>query len=416
MNETPINSQPDKSRKGRPRILFVCFADSTHSQSWISLLDNSEFDVRVFASNVASSDYYPPLVWNFPTYCTVRPDRRQGSEKVFSLLPNRPAPLLYASRWLERKFYLTARYLRWIILRWQPDIVHSLRLYPEAWLTHQVLQYVLQNRRPRWIVSTWGSDLNVFSDQPPHQDQVKPILENCDGFFADCRRDLNKAISLGLSESKLALPDPVPGTGGLQPDDFLDARLSHSNRNLIVVPKAYDAPFHKTAVILEALRMVENALDDYEVHLLMCSDEVRMWLSRMPQKIRSRLHAHQTIPHDEFLKMLKRTRVVIAPSLSDGTPNVMLEAMASGALPLMSPIDSIEEWIADGQNGLLAPALRADLIAEALLRALRDDELFERAQRINWDLVSRRANRDSISQQVADYYQRVADNAKTFSS
>jgi glycosyltransferase involved in cell wall biosynthesis len=196
----------------------------------------------------------------------------------------------------------------------------------------------------------------------------------------------------------------VPGTGGLRQDDFLNARSNHSNRNLIIVPKAYDAPFHKTVVILEALRMVGDALDDYEIHLLMCSDEVRMWLSRMPEKIRRRLHAHETIPHDEFLKMLERTRVVIAPSLSDGTPNVMLEAMASGALPLMSPIDSIQEWIEDGYNGLLAPALRADLIAEALLRGLRDDELLERAQRINGDLVSHRANRDIIREQVLDYY------------
>lgn len=93
---------------------------------------------------------------------------------------------------------------------------------------------------------------------------------------------------------------------------------------------------------------------------------------------------------------------MIATSLSDGTPNVMLEAMAAGALPLMSPIDSIQEWIEDGRNGLLAPALYPDRIAVALGRALTDHELWDAARQVNWQIVSQRANRKRIRQQVLD--------------
>jgi glycosyltransferase involved in cell wall biosynthesis len=371
----------------------------------MSLLDKTEFDVRAFASPAPSSAQYPPVVWKFPTYSTVRPDKERGPEKIISLLPNRPAPVLSIAQWLDRRFYLTARYLRWIILKWKPDVIHSLRLYPEAWMSCQVLQYVPRNRRPKWIVSSWGSDIDVFADEPERRTQLEMMMRDCDGFLADCRRDINKALAAGLSESKVALKDPVPVTGGLCLDDFQDARSNHRNRNLILLPKAYEAPFNKTVLILEALGLVGNALEGYEVHLLMCDHEVRMWLNRMPEALRRLLHPHPTLPHEESLKLVKRSRVLVAPSLADGTPNVMLEAMASGALPLMSPIDSIKEWIEDGRNGLLAPALRADRIAEALLRALRDDELLERAQRINWDLVGRRADRDIIREQVLDYYQ-----------
>jgi glycosyltransferase involved in cell wall biosynthesis len=102
--------------------------------------------------------------------------------------------------------------------------------------------------------------------------------------------------------------------------------------------------------------------------------------------------------------MLGRARVMIATSLSDGTPNVMLEAMAAGALPLMSPLESIQEWIEDGRNGLLAPALHPDRIAAALRRALTDNELWHAAQQANRQIASQRANRECIRPQVLDYY------------
>jgi hypothetical protein len=34
----------------RPRLLLVCYANSAHALSWISLLDQSGFDVRVFST------------------------------------------------------------------------------------------------------------------------------------------------------------------------------------------------------------------------------------------------------------------------------------------------------------------------------------------------------------------------------
>ncbi len=88
----------------------------------------------------------------------------------------------------------------------------------------------------------------------------------------------------------------------------------------------------------------------------------------------------------------------------DGTPNFMLEAMAAGALPILSPIDLIQEWITDGENGLLAHALYPDQVAAAVRRALLDDGLFERAQRLNWEIVCQRADRREVRWEVLEYY------------
>ena len=390
----------------RPRILFVCFADSMHSQSWMDLLRGSEFDVRVFASPVDFGDRYPPQPWQFPTYTPIQPSPQREANRIMWLLP-RTRVLRPLVNWGQRRFHLVPCWLRWIILTWKPDIVHSLSLGMGARLTWQALRPAPKARWPRWLVSSWGSDINLGIDDPNSRGYIELVLRNCDGFIADCRRDIQHALAAGLIPDKVALEDAVPVTGGLNLDDIPRAQSGHENRNLILVPKAYEGSVNKTLPILEALRLAEDALAGYEVHLLMCSKDVQMWLRKMPESLQQRCDCHATLPHSELIAMLGRARVMIATSLSDGTPNVMLEAMAVGVLPLMSPLESIQEWIEDGRNGLLAHALYPDQIAAALRRALADDELCDRAAVINRQIVEQRANRARIRPQVLDCYRNL---------
>src|SRR5690348_17086013 len=51
---------------GRPRILFVGFCESSHTESWIRLLDGADLNVRLFCLPSA----VPPLNWNIKSYLT----------------------------------------------------------------------------------------------------------------------------------------------------------------------------------------------------------------------------------------------------------------------------------------------------------------------------------------------------------
>ncbi len=393
------HSSPDEHRA--PKILFVCYADSTHSQAWLDLLRESSFDVRVFASPVDYGGMFPPREWHFPTYSLTR---RTSRARVRWLFPNINSMRRIVTRF-ERRFDFAARWLRHIIKTWQPDIVHTLRLNPEAWLTHRALEAISPRKRPKWIVSSWGSELNVEAQNPEILKQITFIMQDCDGFIADCHRDIELAIRYNLNPSKVLINDAIPVTGGLELADFANVNTPLAERNLIVVSKAYEGVYHRTLPILEALRLAENALSDYEIHLLICADEVREKLQTLPVTLQRKIHARGALPQPQVFDLLRCARVMIATSLSDGTPNAMLEAMASGALPIMSPLDSIQDWIQDGRNGLFASALDAEQIAAAIKRAARDDALCDAACHINRRLVATRANRAIIKQQVLALYQ-----------
>jgi len=396
----------------KPKILFVCYANSTHAQGWINLLQGSSFETRVFTTRLSSTDIGWAPDWNFSTYVTIQPEitsRMKG--QVFWLLPGVPR-LKAISSCLDGRFNLTVRYLRWVIRTWKPSIVHSLSMDKGGKLVRAALEGIPFEQRPRWVVSSYGNDICLDLFDVDKSENIKSILSQCDGFMADCQRDRQLAVSAGLNAAKLALKLAVPGPGGLDLDIFARLRQVSSPRRSILVPKAFEREHaNRTLVILEAFRILgDEFLKDFDIHLNMCSKNVKAYLRQMPDWLQQRVQCHATLPQDELFTQMAQARVVIAPSIMDGTPNVMLEAMAAGALPILSPIDSIQEWIKDGENGLLAHALYPDQVAASLRRALLDDDLFERAQRMNWEIVCQRADRCKVRQEVLEYYQNLCQS------
>jgi glycosyltransferase involved in cell wall biosynthesis len=70
---------------------------------------------------------------------------------------------------------------------------------------------------------------------------------------------------------------------------------------------------------------------------------------------------------------LRSARVVVLPSLFEGLPNVLLEALSTGCVVVASDLPGHREVIRDGQNGLLVPPSNARALADAIRRGLGDD-------------------------------------------
>ena len=84
--------------------------------------------------------------------------------------------------------------------------------------------------------------------------------------------------------------------------------------------------------------------------------------------------------------------VAISVADHDGTPNTLLEAMASGVFPVVGDIESVREWIDDGVNGLLCDKDSPESLAAAILRALDDEALRKAARQRNQRLIAERAD------------------------
>ena len=76
--------------------------------------------------------------------------------------------------------------------------------------------------------------------------------------------------------------------------------------------------------------------------------------------------------------MIPSFDVLAVPSLSEGTPLVVLEGMAAGVPLVASAVGGIPEQVRHGEQGLLVPPQNPDALAQALLAVLGDRALGQR--------------------------------------
>jgi L-malate glycosyltransferase len=97
------------------------------------------------------------------------------------------------------------------------------------------------------------------------------------------------------------------------------------------------------------------------------------------------------VPHEEMPNLLAQTDIYVSTSLYDGTSVSLLEALASGAFPVVTDIPSNREWIVDGKNGFLVPIDEAGILASRIIDAIRNRYFLENSQSGNLLIVERKA-------------------------
>ncbi len=111
------------------------------------------------------------------------------------------------------------------------------------------------------------------------------------------------------------------------------------------------------------------------------------------------------VAHEEMPGLLSRADIYVSTSLHDGASVSLLEALASGAFPIVTDIPSNREWISDGDNGFLVPKESQEFLAEKILGAIRNHQLLEEALIKNRELVERRAHWRENIRKFTGFYQ-----------
>jgi glycosyltransferase involved in cell wall biosynthesis len=80
---------------------------------------------------------------------------------------------------------------------------------------------------------------------------------------------------------------------------------------------------------------------------------------------------------DNVLPFLSGFELVVMPSITEGLPNALLEAMAMGKAVVASRVGGIPEVIEDGVTGLLAPSKDPAALAAAITKLITNPRLRE---------------------------------------
>ena len=400
---------------GRPRILFIGHGHSTHTHAWIDLLDGAHFNARLFALNSPA----PPPDWKVKTYLTSSA-RRMDPLYRHQVYPPSGAGGVAVRAWdrgaklFENRVHVPLlatpeKSLVSVLRAWKPDIVQTFGLEPFGELFFQLKErYHLEKDYGTWVVQLrGGSDLTLNRLNPQRVDEISEVLSACDCILTDNRVNFSYLVQMEVESSKIASIAPVPGTGGIDVDALVENWTTRpSQRRIILMPKAYDHIYAVTLPVFEALKLAWERIQPCEIHMLyMITDSTRAWYWTLPEEIRAHCHVYEKLPRTDTLELMGQARVMLSPSLVDGIPNALYEAMACGTLPIVSPLETIATVVEEEKNVLFARNLYPHEIADALVRAMNDDALVDAAAEGNLARVRELADRKCIRPKVVAFYE-----------
>jgi glycosyltransferase involved in cell wall biosynthesis len=96
--------------------------------------------------------------------------------------------------------------------------------------------------------------------------------------------------------------------------------------------------------------------------------------------------------------------VAVLTSIFEGFPNVVVEAMAAGAVAVAADVGGCGEVLVDGESGLLVPPRAPDAVAAAVVRVLADPGLAPRLASAARRRVEEHFAIDVMARRTADVY------------
>jgi glycosyltransferase involved in cell wall biosynthesis len=99
--------------------------------------------------------------------------------------------------------------------------------------------------------------------------------------------------------------------------------------------------------------------------------------------------------------------VVVMPSHSEGSPNVLLEAMAAGVPVAATRVGGVPEIATDGETALLVESRNPEAMARGIQKLLRDPALRAELARNARELVEREYSPEAYRRSMTEIYQEV---------
>ena len=281
------------------------------------------------------------------------------------------------------KYYLKKNAVREIIGRFKPDIVNA----------HFVPSYgvlgVATGFHPL-VVTLWGSDILVSPHKSRlHRARALWVLRNCDLITSDSAYMTHEARSLGKFDTEIVTePMGIPRSD----IDRLKKRSasSDSDKPVIVSTRRLE-PLYRVDTLIDALCKAREKLRPFRC--IICGDgSERARLESMAGSCNlDEVSFLGWKSGDEYLELIGNADVYVSCSESDSTSVSLLEAMAAGALPVVSDIPGNREWVKDEESALMFHVGDTDALASKLVQAITDRELQAGAAQINRSTVKSRA-------------------------
>jgi len=324
-------------------------------------------------------------------------------------------PAAGLSRWARGKLRWPAwaQAVRHTVRELRPDVLHAHQVATAGWLGAATGYHPL-------LVTAWGSDLMVGARRSrPQRMLARWVLRRADYVTCVSQGLAEAALRLGAGPDRLEVsPWGVETTIYYPSGDRAVARqkLGLGSGPVVLSVRSVKAVYNP----LDVARAIPIVLADYPqaqfvIRTHLGDPELLAQVREIVRAagVETSVHFVGDLPGEEAIAGLYRAAdVAVSVPSSDGTPSSVLEALACGAVPVVSDVPSLHEWVEHEREALIVPVHDVRALGAGIVRLLSDPDLRRTMAASGAALVRRRADSRVGMRRYEEIYEGLVSPAR----
>ncbi len=233
-----------------------------------------------------------------------------------------------------------------------------------------------------FVLTAHGSDINVYTRRLLIRPQISWALRRAAGIVG-VSASINSKMNELANTARKTIHIPC---AGYEPAIFYERERDVVRQNLKVAKDAKVVlfvgnlfPIKGVDILITAWSLLTKQRRIFETDRLVIVGEGplhrRLEKAAMDMSIEDSTVFLGALPNADVALWLNAANTLCLPSYNEGTPNVVVEALASGTPVVASNVGGIPDLFKDGTGGFLVEPGRPEMLAEALFAVLNT----------NWD-------------------------------
>ncbi len=297
---------------------------------------------------------------------------------------------------------------QWILSRNGNIRMHKIKYYPVLWYMPDVfhLQWVksiedwiwIQNFGIKLVVSLRGSQVNIEPlENVELTNLYRKLFPKVDGFHAVSNAIAKNAVKYGAHPDRIKVVYSGLPTYTAENKEHFYAKGKDCFQILSVGRAHWVKGYHYA---LDACKMLQEQHVDFHYTIVGVENAEELQFQKSQLGLNNNVTFLGSMSHDRVLDLMRKTHLLLLPSVEEGIANVLLEAMSLRTLVLTTNCGGMGEVVKDQINGFVIPVRDAKAISDKIIEiaALPHDSIL----RITSNAAKTIESAHSIEKMVAD--------------
>lgn len=241
------------------------------------------------------------------------------------------------------------------------DLIHSYFAYPCA----SAGQFIARKLNIPHVVTVRGSDVLIYPNQNKFlKNKIASTLKEADVVICLSQHLMNACADLGVKREKMVhLPE-----GHDAKVFYYDEKVKKENYILFA---GNLIPVKNPLRLLSAFEILTRNNSTIQLKIAgsgYLKNDIQEFINQ--KKLNERISFLGQIPASVLSEQMRKAKLLVLPSLSEGWPNVIQESLACGTPVVASRVGGIPEIITEGENGFFCDHLSEQNIADQLEKSL----------------------------------------------